>query len=97
MNSTNADTLRHSASDALDSVQSAAAPAIKEGKRQAGVLIHQSGDLINSVTKQAGETAADIANAVVEYTKKNPFVALLLAVGAGALLLAAAKTVQSRR
>ena len=97
MNSTNADTLRHSASDALDSVQSAAAPAIKESKRQAGVLLDQSGDLFSSVTRQAGETAADLTKAVVAYTKKNPLVALLLAVGAGALLLAAAKTVQSRR
>jgi hypothetical protein len=93
----NTNTLRDSASDALDQLQSAAAPAIKEGKRQAGVLLDQGGDLIDTVSTRASETAADLGKSLVAYTKKNPLIALLLAVGAGALLLGGAKSIQSRR
>jgi hypothetical protein len=97
MTSANADTLRDSASNALDQLQSAAAPAIKEGKRQAGVLLDQGGELIDTVSTRASETAADLGKSLVAYTKKNPLIALLLAVGAGALLVSAAKSMQSRR
>jgi hypothetical protein len=97
MKSVNTETLRDSASDTLDQLQSAAAPAIKEGKRQAGVLLGQSRDLIDTVSTRASETATDLVESLVSYTKKNPLVALLLAVGAGALLVSAAKSIQSRR
>src|ERR1700722_2213154 len=97
MTSANADTLRDSASEALDQLQRAAAPAIKEGKRQAGVLLDRGGDLFDAVSSRASETAADLGNGLVAYTKKNPLLALMLAVGAGALLVSAAKSVQSRR
>jgi hypothetical protein len=97
MTSVNADTLRDSASDALDQVHRAAGPAISEGKRQAAELLDQSGDLIDSVRSRAGETAADLGKSVIAYTKKNPLIALLLAVGAGALLVSASKSWQSRR
>ena len=97
MTSPKTDTLRDSASGALDQLQSAAAPAIKEGKRQAGVLLDQGSDLMESVSARAGETVADLGNQVVAYTKKNPLTALVLAVGAGALLVSAIKSMQSRR
>jgi hypothetical protein len=97
MTSANADTLRDSASDALDQLQRAAAPAIKAGKRQAGVLLDQGGELIDTVSTRASETAAELGKSLVGYTKKNPLTALLLAVGAGALLISAAKSMQSRR
>ena len=97
MTSVNADTLRDSASDALDRVQRAAAPALKEGRRQAGVLLDQSGELIDTAASRASETAAALRKSAIGYTKKNPLTALLLAVGAGALLISAAKSMQSRR
>jgi hypothetical protein len=97
MTSVNTDTLRDTASDALDKVQYKAAPLIKEGKRQASVLIDQSGELLDTVSSRASDVAADLGNSVVAYTKKNPLTALLLAVGAGALLLSAAKSMSSRR
>jgi hypothetical protein len=97
MTSVNADNLRDAASDALDQFQRAAAPAIKEGKRQAGVLLDQSGDLIDNVSARAGETAAELGKGIIAYTKKNPLTALLLAIGAGALLISAAKSMQPRR
>ena len=96
MTSANADTVRDSASDTLDQLQRAAAPAVKEGKRQAGALLDQGGELIESVATRAGETAADLGKSLIAYTKKNPLTALLLAVGAGALLVSAAKTMRSR-
>jgi hypothetical protein len=97
MNSINADTLRDSASDSLDRVQSAAGAAIKEGKHQANVLLDQSGELIDTVSRRAGDTATDLGKRLIGYTKNNPLTALLLAVGAGALMVSTAKSMRSRR
>jgi hypothetical protein len=97
MTSANANTLRESASEALHQVQRAAGPAIKEGKRQAGALLDESGELINTVGVRASEIAVDLGKGLIAFTKKNPFTALLLAVGAGALLVTTAKSMQSRR
>jgi ElaB/YqjD/DUF883 family membrane-anchored ribosome-binding protein len=97
MNSANVNTLRDSASDALDQVQRAAGPAIKEGKRQAGMLLDQSGELIDTVSTRASEIAVDLGKGMIAFTKKNPFTALLLAVGAGALMISAAKSMRPRR
>jgi len=97
MTSANVDTLRDSASDALDQLQRATAPTIKKGKRQAGALRDQSAELIDTVSTRASETVTDLGKSVIAYTKKNPLIALLLAVGAGALLVSAARSMQSRR
>ncbi len=94
MTSANVDSLRNSASDARDQVQGAAGPTIKEGKQQAGVLLDQSGELIDRVSGRAVETAADLGKSLISYTKKNPLAALLLAVGAGALLIGATRSLR---
>jgi hypothetical protein len=96
MTSANVATLRDSASNALNQLQRAAAPAIKKGKRQAGALLDQSGELVGTVRAQANESAAALGKSVIAYTKKKPLIALLLAVGTGALLVSAAKSMQSR-
>jgi hypothetical protein len=96
MTSVNADSLRNSASGALNQVQRAAAPAINKGKRQAGVLLDKSEELIDTVTSHAGETAAHLGESLVAYTKKHPLIALVMAMGAGALLVSAAKSVPRR-
>ena len=95
MSSTNVDALSGSASDALDQLQHAAAPAIKRGKRQAGVLLEQNRELIDA-TSQGSEAITNLGNSLIAYTKKNPLIALLFAAGAGALLVTAAKSAQSR-
>jgi hypothetical protein len=97
MTTVNVDSLRDTASDTLDQLQRAAVPAIKEGKRQAAVLLDQSGKLIDTVGDHASEAAADLGNALIAYSKKNPLTALLLAIGAGALLIGAAKSMRSSR
>jgi uncharacterized BrkB/YihY/UPF0761 family membrane protein len=97
MTSVNAERLRDSGSDTLDQLQRAAAPAIKVGKRRAGVLLDQAGELIDTVGTRTSESAADLAKGIIDFTKKNPFTALLLAVGAGALLVSAAKSMQAQR
>jgi hypothetical protein len=97
MTSANADTLPELASDALDKLQRAASPAIKESKRQAGILLDQGGELMDTVSAPASDTAADLGKSLISYTKRNPLAALLLAVGAGALLISAAKSRQWRR
>ncbi len=97
MSPASVDTLRNSASDARDQIQGAAAPAVKEGKRQAGILLDQSGQLIDEVGTRAVATAADLGKSVISFTKKNPLAALLLAVGTGALLIGVTRSLQSRR
>jgi hypothetical protein len=49
------------------------------------------------VSAPASDTAADLGKSLISYTKRNPLAALLLAVGAGALLISAAKSRQWRR
>jgi hypothetical protein len=92
-----ASTVRDSASDALEQLQQAAGPAVREGKRQAGVLLDQSGAVIGGVNKAFTETATEFGKSLIAYTKKNPILALALAVGAGALLVSAAKSMRSDR
>jgi len=90
MNSFNPQAIGDSATEAAEHLQRMAESAVNDGKEKAGVLLDQSGDLIDSVKDQAAGTAADIGNRVVGFTKNNPVIALLIAVGAGALLIAAA-------
>jgi hypothetical protein len=97
MTTVNADTLRDTASDTLDELQRAAVPAIKTAKRQAEVLLDQGGKLIDTVGDRASETASDLGDTLIAYTKKNPLTALLLAIGAGALLIGATKSMRSLR
>jgi hypothetical protein len=92
MTSISADTIKAAASDAVDQLQRAATPALKQGTREAGILLDHSGALIESVRSGLGETASQLGNSLVAYTKKNPLIVLLLAVGAGALLVSAAKS-----
>jgi ElaB/YqjD/DUF883 family membrane-anchored ribosome-binding protein len=86
-----------SISDRMDQVRRSAAPVVKRAKRKAGVLLDQSGEILSDVSDRAIETATDISKSVVSFTKKNPITALLLALGAGALLVSAAKSIRSHR
>lgn len=90
--STNVHALKNSASDVLDEM----GKSLKRGKRQAGVLIDQGGELIDTISSRATDMASDLSRSVVRYTKKNPRTALLLALGAGVLLLSAVRAVQPR-
>jgi ElaB/YqjD/DUF883 family membrane-anchored ribosome-binding protein len=84
-------------SDRMDQVRRSAAPVVKRAKRKAGVLLDQSGEILSDVSDRAIETATDISKSVVSFTKKNPITALLLALGAGALLVSAARSIRSHR
>jgi ElaB/YqjD/DUF883 family membrane-anchored ribosome-binding protein len=84
-------------SDGMNQVRRSTAPVVKRAKRRAGVLLDQSGELLSEVSDRALETATDISKSLVSYTKKNPITALLLALGAGALLVSAAKSIRSHR
>jgi DNA-binding MurR/RpiR family transcriptional regulator len=91
------DTLRDTATAVQDEAGHTAAQAIKDAKRQARTLMDQSGALIDTVATRARDTATDIGDGLLAYTKKHPLTALLLALGAGALLIGAANSVRSRR
>ena len=97
MISASKDTLRDTAAAALDEAGRAAVPAIKEAKRRARTAMDQSEALIDTVATRARDTATDIGEGLLAYTKKHPLTALLLALGAGALLISAANSVRSRR
>jgi hypothetical protein len=84
-------------SDRMDQVRRSSAPVVRRARRQAGVLLEQGGEMLSDVSNRAIETAADISKSLVSYTKKNPITALLLALGAGALLVSAAKSIRSQR
>jgi ElaB/YqjD/DUF883 family membrane-anchored ribosome-binding protein len=96
MTSASVDALRDTATDAIHQVKRAAAPAIKQGKHQAGALIDQSGDFLDTANNEAADAAAQIGKRLVSYTKENPWTALLLAAGVGALLISAVRSIQSR-
>jgi hypothetical protein len=87
------DTLLDSATDAVDQVQRAAGSAIKRGKRQAGRLFDQGGELIDEVSAKATKAR----KSVIAYTQEKPLIALLIAAAAGAIVMSAAKSLQSRR
>jgi hypothetical protein len=61
------------------------------------VLLEQGGEIFSDVSDRAIKTATDISKSLVSYTKKNPITALLLALGAGALLVSAARSIRSQR
>jgi hypothetical protein len=84
-------------SDRMDQVRRSTAPVVNRTKRQAGVLLGQSGEILNDVSDRAIETATALSKSLVSYTKKNPITALLLVIGAGALLVNAAKAIHSQR
>jgi hypothetical protein len=83
--------------DGMDYVRRSTAPVVKRVKRQAGVLLEQSGEMLSEASDRAIDTATDISKSLVSYTKKNPITALLLVLGAGALLVSAAKSIRSQR
>lgn len=96
MTSRNAETLRASAAGALDEVARAAAPAVKTAKQQTGVLVDQSGALIDTVTTRTAETVNELEERAIAYAKRNPLGAMLLGLAAGALLVAAARSARSQ-
>src|SRR6202162_1831275 len=76
-------------SDRMDQVRRGTAPVVKRAKRRPGVLLGQSGEILSDLSDRAIETATDLSKSLVSYTKKNPITALLLELGAGALLVSA--------
>jgi hypothetical protein len=91
------DTTIDGISDRVDQVRRSTAPVVKRAKRRTRVLLDQSGEILSDVSDRAIETATGISKSLVSYTKKNPITALLLALGAGALLVSAAKSIRSQR
>ena len=64
---------------------------------QAQALGTRGAAAARDTAQQAYDAASEIAGSMVEYTKKNPAKALLLAAASGALLLAAFKILSPSR
>jgi ElaB/YqjD/DUF883 family membrane-anchored ribosome-binding protein len=78
-------------------VRDEAAPMIRKAVGRAQSKAQQSFDAISDVADQARSMAADTADAIVSYTKRNPVQALAIAVASGALLYGAIKALRSFR
>ena len=75
----------------------AATTYLKDGLTSGRQMLDQGGEILSDLSDRAGETANKLSKSLISYTKKKPITALLLAVGAGALLASAATTVRLQR
>jgi ElaB/YqjD/DUF883 family membrane-anchored ribosome-binding protein len=79
-------TLRRNVGHSIDKVT---------GKAQA--LAKQGRDTIDTAIQQVGDTAADMSDSLMTYTKGNPGKALLIAAASGALLVTLIKALTPPR
>ena len=88
------------AGDALFSkvadVHNKAVPIMRRAGR-AQSTVRQSVGAINYIAGQAREAAANAADSIVSYTKKNPATALAIAAASGVVLYAAIRALRSSR
>ena len=90
-------TLLDLASIALDHFQQVAEPVAGEATRRKGLLLDQSGEVIDTAGARAAEILAELGKGLISYAKKNPLAAVLFAVGAGVLLVSAANSASKRQ
>jgi ElaB/YqjD/DUF883 family membrane-anchored ribosome-binding protein len=74
-----------------------AVPVIRNVGSRVQSTAQQGLDAISDIADQAREMAANTADSIVTYTKKNPLQALAIAAASGALIYAAIKTLRSYR
>jgi len=89
------------AGDALSSkvadVHNKAAPIIRKASDRAQSTMRQGLDAINDIAAQARDAAANAADSIVSYTKRNPATALAIAAASGVVLYAAIRALRSSR
>jgi ElaB/YqjD/DUF883 family membrane-anchored ribosome-binding protein len=89
------------AGDALASkvtdVHDKAVPAIRSASGRAQSTIQQGFDAVSDIADQARDMAANTADSIIRYTKRNPVQALAVAAASGALLYVAIKALRSYR
>ena len=89
------------AGDALSSkvadVHTITTPLIRKASSRARSTVQQSLGAIDDIAGQAREAAANAADSIVSYTKKNPATALAIAAASGVVLYAAIRALRSSR
>jgi ElaB/YqjD/DUF883 family membrane-anchored ribosome-binding protein len=94
---------QESAKDAGDALSSKVAvhnkttPIIRKARSRARSTVQQSLDAIDDIACQARQAAANTADSIVSYTKKNPATALAIAAASGVVLYAAIRALRSSR
>lgn len=95
---------QQSAKDAGDSlagkvndVHDKAVPVIRNVSRRAQSTIQQGFDTVSDIADQARDMAANTADSIVRFTKRNPVQALAIAAASGALLYVAIKALRTYR
>jgi len=95
---------QQSAKDAGDSLASKvtevhdkAIPVIRSASSRAPSMLQQGFDTASDIADQARDMAANTADSIVSYTKRNPVQALAIAAASGALLYVAIKALRSYR
>ena len=86
-----------SPTEAVDRLQRAAGTAAQVGKQKAGELIDKSGAALSSAADQSSDAMSALGARVIDFTRENPAMALLLAAGAGALVATAIAASSLRR
>jgi hypothetical protein len=81
----------------VDQAHDKAIPVIRRVGGRAQATAQQGLDAISDMADQAREMAANTADSIFTYTKKNPLQALAIAAASGALLYAAVKALSSSR
>jgi ElaB/YqjD/DUF883 family membrane-anchored ribosome-binding protein len=78
-------------------VHNKAAPIIRKASGRAQSTVQQSLGAINDIAGQARDAAANAADSIVSYTKKNPATALAIAAASGVVVYAAIRALRSSR
>jgi ElaB/YqjD/DUF883 family membrane-anchored ribosome-binding protein len=78
-------------------VHDEAVPAIRSASSRAQSTIQQGFDAVSDIADQARDMAANTADSIIRYTKRNPVQALAVAAASGALLYVAIKALRSYR
>jgi ElaB/YqjD/DUF883 family membrane-anchored ribosome-binding protein len=78
-------------------VHDKAVPVIRNAGRRAQSTLQQGFDTVSDIADQARDMAANTADSIVSYTKRNPLQALAIAAASGALLYVAIKALRSYR
>jgi ElaB/YqjD/DUF883 family membrane-anchored ribosome-binding protein len=84
-------------SDKVADVHNKAAPIIGKARGRAQSTVQQGLGAINDIAGQARDAAANAADSIVSYTKKNPATALAIAAASGVVLYAAIRALRSSR
>jgi len=92
-----ADQAVNTLSGKVEAVRNTAAPMMAKVADQAQSVAKQGMETINAAKQQVRDTAGQLSDAVISYTRERPVTAILIAAASGALLLTLIKALTPSR